>query len=167
MSELDITPIQAVFISYKAKVNASVPTVWKVLLDKIRRPDKYVPGVVKVEILKELGPNAIERRMETATGQVIAETISADALTKTVLFKHHNDPKLSGMVTNVVYEENDGKDVFVEFVMSWTAKSIDSSEEDKKIFEEMKARMSAGMIKGAVLKTKEHAEAAEKETKEQ
>ena len=52
------------------------------LLEKIRRPDKYVPGVTSVEVVKELGGNAIERKMWVG-GKEIHEIIGADDVAMT------------------------------------------------------------------------------------
>lgn len=160
-------PPQSVFTNYKVKVDAQVDTVWALLVDKIRRPDKFVPGVVKVEVLKEYSPLAIERRMELATGQIIQETISADEFTKTVIFKHRGDPKFSGIVTNTVYQEEDGT-VFLEFVMTWTAKKTveEGGEKATTPHGTPMQKVMEGMIRGATLKTKEHAEESEKKKKE-
>jgi len=153
------TPRQIVFTNHKVRVSAPVNTIWKVFIEKIRRPDKYVPGVVKVEVVKEISPLAIERRMETATGQVISEIISADEITKTVIFKHNQDKFFSGIVTNTIYEENDGKDVFIEIAMTWSLKKPDSevTEDEMKKFNEISARMTES-IKGAVNGMKDHCE---------
>jgi hypothetical protein len=43
-----------VLVSHSVKVNAPAKVVWGLLLDKVRRPDKYVPGKSRRCIAAEL-----------------------------------------------------------------------------------------------------------------
>lgn len=142
------------FVNHKVKVEASVERVWNLLLHKIRRPDLYVPGIVKVEILNEFGEFAVERRMETGHGKSIHEVISADELTKSVIFKYKSDPVFSGYVLNIVYEEENS--VYLEYALHWTPKP-------GKVHTETDA-FWAETIKNAVLHAKRLAESPESTT---
>lgn len=142
------------FVNHKVKVDAPVDRVWSLLLHKIRHPDLYVPGIVKVEILNELGAFAVERRMETDRGKSIHEVISADELTKCVIFKYKTDPVFSGYVLNMVHEEEDG--TYLEYALHWTPKpGTDQTETDA---------FWAETIKNAVLHAKRIAESPEPAT---
>jgi hypothetical protein len=54
----------------KTIINASKEKVWKVLLDKIYHPDKYIPGIVEFE-WKERDENEIVRTIYTETDDVV------------------------------------------------------------------------------------------------
>ncbi|CAE7380575.1 unnamed protein product [Symbiodinium natans] len=96
------TQARTILCSHRELIAAPPSLAWKMLLEKIRRPDKYVPGVTSVEVVKELGGHSIERKM-TAGGKVIHEIIGANETAMTVVFRmHQSHPILSGFVTNTV-----------------------------------------------------------------
>ena len=111
------------FTSFKVVVDAPAAVLWAMMEEKVRRPDKYVPGITRAEIRREISPTSVERVMY-ATGDLgektIHEIISWDKATMTVVFKLLNDPVYTGIVTNTVFDE-DGK-VELGYVMHWTAK---------------------------------------------
>ena len=55
------------FYTHRVPVRTSIETLWALLVDKIRHPDRYIDGVEQVEILHESGPLAVERRMSAHT----------------------------------------------------------------------------------------------------
>ena len=70
-----------ILTSAKEVIDAPADRVWEMLRDKIRNPHKYVPGVTAVEIVREIGPDSIERRMTITNGsgaKIVYEIISAD-----------------------------------------------------------------------------------------
>lgn len=136
------------FFSYRVKVDAPADRLWKLLLEKIRRPVLFVPGIVRVELVREFGEFAVERIMETDRGKVIHEIISADSVTKSVVFKYADDPVYSGYVLNIILEE-DGT-VYLEFALHWVEKDDAESAETESSWSDS--------IRNAVLNTKQLAE---------
>ncbi len=91
------------------------------LIDKIDHPDRYVPGVEKVEIVQRFADDDIERIMHTNSGKVVHEIIVANRQTYSVLFKLVDDPVYSGFVLNTIFAE--GGKVWLDFTLNWTPKS--------------------------------------------
>ncbi|WP_227268101.1 AtaL-like protein [Roseobacter weihaiensis] len=111
------------FTSHKTRIDCAADKLWDMMKDKIRRPDKYVPGVIDVEIVQEFGPDSVERRMVAKDGdgqKTVHETITADDATRTVIFKLKDDPDYTGYVINMIFEE-DGV-VELDYTMHWTQK---------------------------------------------
>ncbi|MCE3273536.1 AtaL-like protein [Ramlibacter sp.] len=109
------------FYTHRVPVRTSIETLWALLVDKIRHPDRYIDGVEEVEILQESGPLAIERRMHVRSSShvtAVREQIVADEATHTVLFKLQGDPVFTGWVLNVIHE--DGEHLELEYTMHWT-----------------------------------------------
>ncbi|MEL6339750.1 MAG: AtaL-like protein [Myxococcota bacterium] len=134
-------------------MNASSEVLWAMLRDKIRRPDKYVPGVVSVEVLSEFGGDSIEREMTVQAGdkqKAVREIITADPVTMTVLFKLKDDPSYTGYVLNTIFDESGV--VELEYTLHWTPKQLG---------EEPAGPDMAAAIKNAVLHTKAMAEEGE------
>ena len=79
----------------QALIDAPADKVWAMMREKIERPDKYVPGVVEVEIVNRFDDGAVERVM-LARGEAgdkrIHEIISASDATRTVVFLLKDDP---------------------------------------------------------------------------
>lgn len=107
------------FAAHRVAVRAPVETLWALLVEKIRAPQRFVPGVESVEIVRDLGPLAVERRM-LAGGAVIHEQIVGDEATLSVFFKLIDDPRHSGFVLNVIYP---GEVPELEFVMHWAPRA--------------------------------------------
>ena len=140
------------FATYKASVDAPAGKLWDMMVEKIRHPDKYVPGVVSVRVVKEFGSTAIEREMlvQSDRGEkTVREIISADPVTRTVIFKLKDDPVYSGYVINMVFEENGV--VELDYTMHWTTKTGEAEPEGPDF---------AAAVKGAVLQAKSMAEGA-------
>lgn len=144
-----LSPIVAV---HREPVAAPATGLWSHMVDKVRRPDKYVPGVTNVEVIQEHGPHTIERKMTLPTGAVVHEIIHADPTTMHVVFKAMpDDANVTGYVTNTVYVDAAGA-VSLEYAMVWTPKPGREAFTDK-------IRASAqAMITGAVQKAKQMAE---------
>jgi hypothetical protein len=109
------------FYTHRVPVRTSLETLWALLLDKIRRPDRYIDGVEKVEVLEDGGPMAIERRMYVRSSSrvtAVRERIVADESTHTVVFKLQGDPVFTGWVVNVIHEEEGQLEL--EYSMHWT-----------------------------------------------
>lgn len=140
------------FTSHKTGINCSADQLWDMMKDKIRRPDKYVPGVIEVQVVQEFGPDSIERRMVAKDGdkqKIVHEIITADPATRTVIFKLKDDPDYTGYVINMIFEE--GGVVELDYTMHWTQK-----DPSKTLAEPDWAKA----IRGAVLHAKQLAEGA-------
>jgi hypothetical protein len=157
---------QRVFMSHREVVNVPPAFLYSVLLDKIRHPEKFVPGVKDVEIVQEFAPNAVERIMHLGD-KTIHEIIGADDMTYTVTFRMHADhPVFAGFVTNSVLPHPDTTaEIFpkqpgaeeqhsclLDFTMNWTAKREIPADK----FEAMTKELTS--MKPPVVKTKEAAE---------
>ena len=158
-----------VFVSHREHVAAPPSVVWGLLLEKIRHPEKFVPGVTDVEVVRELGSrHAIERKMVAGGTTRIHEIIAADPVTMTVTFRHHaSNPIFSGFVTNTVLpagaEEvgpaasaegaEEPQQCILDFTMNWYAKPAAPAEVVRGASENM-----PHAIRGAVQATKKAAE---------
>lgn len=95
---------QGVLVSHDEVVNTTPSVLWRVLIDKIRHPDKFLP-VRDVTVVREnIGgnPDAIERTMKMGDN-LIHEIISTDPVTLTVVFRMHADhPVFRGFVINTI-----------------------------------------------------------------
>ena len=112
------------FHTHRVPVRTSLETLWALLVDKMRHPDRYLAGVEQVEILHEDGPLAIERRMHVRSSggvAVVRERIVADEATRSVLFKLHGDPLFTGWVVNMIHEVDGGLEL--EYTMHWTPRA--------------------------------------------
>ena len=133
--------------TYKTEVNVSAPIVWELLLDKIERPDKYVPGVQKVDILERYDDGSVLREMLVDDGtsrKTVRERIASDRSTMTVIFKLPNDPEFMGFVTNTIFEEKG--EVWLDYTCNWIPNYLDDRTEDIDF---------NAAIRGSVLHTKE------------
>ena len=110
--------------SYKTAVDVPADRLWDLMLDKMEHPDRYVPGIQRVEILKRFDNGDVERVLRVGEGEAaksIHELVHADPRTRTVIYKLIDDPVFSGFVANAVFEE-DGR-VELDFTMHWTPKT--------------------------------------------
>lgn len=136
--------------AFKTEVNAPAATLWTMMREKMERPDKYVPGVQKVEIVQRFDEGSIERVMVAGGGdqaKTIHEIITADDRTMTVVFKLKDDPIYTGFVINTVFE--DEGHVWLDYTMHWTPKDIGAQIEEPDFAE---------VVKESVLKAKAMAE---------
>lgn len=103
--------------SHREEIDIAAADLWAAMIDKIEHPDRYVPGVTKVEILGR-GDEGTERRMTLDNGKVVHEMISASPATMTVIFKLLDDPDHFGTIRNTVFEVGDR--VVLEYALDWT-----------------------------------------------
>jgi hypothetical protein len=147
-----MTSFGGAFTRHIVEIDAPAHVVWDKLVDKIRRPDKYVPGVTNVEIVDDINELCVERKMSLGE-KIVHEHITADPLTKTVVFKMLSNPTFRGFVINTLYED-DGK-VYLDYTMNWHAKDAPGPDSQ--------AEMEQA-IRNAVEHTKQIAEAAANST---
>ena len=133
--------------SFRTEVAAPVALLWQMLLEKIERPDLYVPGVERVEIKRRLGPGCVERLMHLGGDRAVHEIITADEATHTVIFKLLDNPRYRGFVTNTIFA--DGGQVILDYTMNWAPRAAAD--------EVPEANWSA-TLRGAVLHMKAMAE---------
>lgn len=103
------------FVAHRVPVQAPVDRLWALMVEKIRAPQRFVPGVETVEVVREFGPLSIERRMQ-AGGTLVHELITADPTTLSVMFKLVGDQRYRGFVLNLIYP---GDVPELEYVMHW------------------------------------------------
>ena len=109
------------FAHHTVTVDAPADLVWSLLLEKIERPERFVPSARDVRVVRRLGGHAVERVMRVGPAdkpREVREVISADEVTRTVIFKLLGDATHDGLVTNTVFEH--GGVVRLNFTMSWT-----------------------------------------------
>ena len=133
-------------VSHRTRVRATPEHLWSLLLNKIERPDQYIPGVSDVVVEQRADEFTINRSMRLNGGAPIRELITADPKTLTVVFKGIGDPATIVLVTNTVYV-GDGE-VYLEYVMSGAGGDFDATEAER-------------VIRGAVNHMKELAERAD------
>ena len=159
MSETNCAPgVRRILTSHRVTINATPASVYEHLLLKIRHPERFVPGVSNVEIIEDIGPNCIERKMTLPNGKIAHEVIGAEPSTLSVMFRLFPGGAFSGYVSNVVlpHYQNGTKEedsiitnCDVDFTLNWVA-SAGVSDAD---FEAAKLAM-AGAIVNAVEQTK-------------
>jgi len=103
------------FAAHRVAVNAPVDRLWALMVEKIRAPQRFVPGVEAVEIVRDLGPLSIERRMQVG-GTLVHELITGDPATLSMMFKLIGDQRHRGFVLNIIYP---GDVPELEYVMHW------------------------------------------------
>ena len=79
-------------------VHAPVDTIWHLLIDKIRHPDKYIAGVSNVEILEDHG-FTVQRRMK-AGDNTLTELITVDEGAREIRFVTTGNSEYQGAVIN-------------------------------------------------------------------
>ncbi len=147
-------------ISYSTEVNASLEIVWKLLLDKVEKPQEYIPGVIETKILERYDDGFL-REIRTQ-GMVLKERITIDAPTieeahgeiRYLLLEH---PLFFGQVVNRVVPSSVQSPVapqVLTITVDWGPKDEDA---EKIIQAEMPAQ-----IQKEVLILKELAEALER-----
>lgn len=113
------------------EINAPFTIVWEALVQKIYHPDKYVPGIVKVDIVKDSTAQndeetLVERRMWTAEGREIHENIyrrNIENNGKLVDFVMLDNPVVTGNVFNAAYPLDDGKRTSITYTLKWTRRN--------------------------------------------
>lgn len=134
-------------------IDAPADKVWAMMREKIERPDIYVPGVVKVDIVKRFDDGSVERIMvvRTEAGEkTIHEIIAASDATRMVVFSLKDDPDFYGFISNTVFATERG--TVLDYTVNWTPHAEGAAESLPDI---------AAMIRGAVLHAKHLAEAPE------
>ena len=113
------------FVEHTQLVAAPLAAVWAVLVDKVSRPERFVPNVERVEIVHDGGLEAggVERKMwPTGAPVPIHEIIRGERSGNNrgvVDFVSLGHPLIHGYVLNTV-EAVDGASCRLTFTMRWT-----------------------------------------------
>jgi len=134
--------------SYTARVDASLETLWRLLLEKIERPQRFVPGVSEVEIL-EREAGFLVRRMKAGDLELV-ERITVFERQQQIDFVLVDHPVYAGQVINKVEVLHEGLPLSLTFSLDWRRKDGQPDREDM-----------SDAIRKAVEETKALAEAAE------
>jgi Domain of unknown function (DUF1857) len=116
-----------VLVNHQVKVNAPLPVLWGIMVDKMRAPYKYLPGITKdqVTIPRDISPMCVERKMNIGP-TTMHEIITADEATLTVVYKSVPGAGSRGFVTNTIVE--DGQDLYLDYTMQMVFKDESVSE---------------------------------------
>lgn len=133
--------------AFSAPVDAPVDVLWRLLLDKIEHPDRYIDGVSEVEILERGADGSVLRRMRTPR-MLLTERIMADESALLVSFVLVDSPAFDGGVTNRIEIGADGRPVLT-FDLDWVPVDIRIPDDTDMI----------GLVRSTVLHIKALAEA--------
>jgi len=107
--------------AFTTPVHAREETVWKILMDKVQNPQKYVPGIRECRILDTF-PGGLLR--EVSTGSVtFRERVSIDADIGEVTFTLIDHPLFSGTVINRAggtSRQSPVAPTMLTFIVDWT-----------------------------------------------
>lgn len=139
-------------VSYRTRVDAPFEVLWDHLLQKIETPERFIPAVTRSEILARPGPATVDRLMylDDGSGEMpTREIITHDIHTRCVVFRMHDNPVWSGLVTNTVLDDRDGLEL--DITMHWQL-MVPGHPAEHAPWEEI--------VRDAVLLTKQQCEAA-------
>jgi len=134
--------------------------VWKVLMDKIRAPEKYT-GSRDVHIDADT-PEYVDRRMTVgppSDPMLIQERITWDATRGEVKFSTLNDPTKEGFVLNAIGSNEQGQTTLT-FTFDWSFKP----DAPDTLFQQLQTNLP-NMAQQAVEKTAQFAEQMEEQQK--
>ncbi|MEQ8515102.1 MAG: DUF1857 family protein [Chromatocurvus sp.] len=138
-------------VSYSTRVDVSLDVLWNHLLEKIEAPERFIPAVTRSEILSRPGPATVDRLMylDDGSGEMpTREIITHDIHTRCVVFRMHDNPVWSGLVTNTILDDRDGLEL--DITMHWQLRIPGHPAADAPW---------ADIVRDAVLQTKRQAEA--------
>lgn len=139
-------------VSYRTRIEAPFDVLWDHLLQKIEAPERFIPAVTRSEILSRPGPATVDRLMflDDGNGEMpTREIITHDIHTRCVVFRMHDNPVWSGLVTNTVLDDRQGLEL--DITMHWQLKVPGHPAADAPW---------ADIVRDAVLLTRQQAEAA-------
>ena len=93
-------------ISHSEQINSTFETLWTLLLDKVRHPDRTIKEITHVEILEKYDDGIL--RQIHALGMTIKERITIDEQNKIVRFDLIENSMFTGYFLNKV-ESSDEK----------------------------------------------------------
>lgn len=138
-------------VKFSNSVNASLETVWNLLLDKIENPKRYIAAIEESKIL-DRADDGVLREMRTPK-MIVKERITVDEQAREIRFTLVDHPLFTGQTINrVVPPSNDRPDdpLTLTFTLDWEP----SNQEAQKITQAEVAQT----IQHALLDTKRLAE---------
>lgn len=110
---------------YSGLVKAPLAIVWQELVEKVRRPDKFLKGVTNPQILEEgPGDRVIRRMTVNLPGKpeinLVEEIVWSEAELY-VDFRIIEHPSHTGNVINKIEKHDDGT-LWLTFIMDWKFK---------------------------------------------
>ena len=106
------------FASFSLEVDATVETLWAVLVDKVENPTKFAPGVDSFEILEREGDTLL-RTMVTAAGEV-TERIRVDSAGLRVDSEFVDHFMYRGVtVKKIIRPDADGEKPALTYTLDW------------------------------------------------
>jgi hypothetical protein len=93
-------------ISHSEQINSTFETLWTLLLDKVRHPDRTIKEITHVEVLEKYDDGIL--RQIHALGMTIKERITIDEQNKIVRFDLIENSMFTGYFLNKV-ESSDEK----------------------------------------------------------
>ena len=106
------------FATFSLEVDASVETLWAVLVDKVENPTAYTKSVESFEILERDGDTLV-RRMVTVAGEVTERIrIDHEALRVDSQFVDHFRYR-GAMVKKIVRPQTEGEKPALTYTLDW------------------------------------------------
>jgi len=132
-------------------VDASLETVWAVLLDKMEHPQRYIEDALDAEIL-DRGQGSVVRQLVLPGGVTFRERISADPVARCITFTLLDHPVYVGTVVNQLRCDPESP-VDLVFELNWKVREgcVDDRDPEEAL----------GLIASSILHTKRIAEALE------
>ncbi len=104
-------------IFYQIPVKAPKEIVWKILVDKIEQPEKYISGIASTKFTTTEDGDML--RVMQRDGIVVKEIIQKDKEQFLTYFELKDHPQYKGNIENRVFEAN-GK-TFLTYTIEWEA----------------------------------------------
>ncbi|MEH1860999.1 MAG: nuclear transport factor 2 family protein [Nostoc sp.] len=148
---------ERVYATFSSPVNASLSTVWNVLLDKIENPERYNPEARDYKVIEKCS-NSILREMK-ALNMTVTEKITWDEKTGEVRHILVNNPLFTGHAVNTVIRptsNNPNELPIITYTLDWEP----YNEEARKIAQIIQPKITQA-IQQAVLNSKTIAEQQE------
>lgn len=150
---------QAALASHEEVVRAPFEVVRGLLVDKLYRPERSIPGIQNVRIIRDSkdGNEGIERKMfQSLRGEDIHELITWKSGVDHILqtFTLLSDSQLEGSVTNEATAIEPGV-TRIRYAMNWVYRRDVADGDRRAPFPDA----GAGVIRGAVINMKAAAEA--------
>ncbi len=113
-------------IKVSIKIKATPDTIWKVLLDKMEYPERYIPGIEDCEIMERSDAEFL-RKIYTKNNEVTELFVAneADKTLRSTLVKH---PFFSGALLRKIEADPEGGMLTME--QNWTPKSPEAAQLD-------------------------------------
>jgi len=112
-------------IFYQIPIKAPKEIVWKVLVDKIEHPEKYITGVESTEF--HITENGDMLRVMHRHGIVVKEVIQKEEEQLFTYFDLVKHPQYKGNIENRIIEQN-GK-TYLTYTLEWEAHEGDEDVE--------------------------------------